>query len=93
MRLHRVQRDGITIACTLRPGLQNSAGAAQGEVAAAMADAAVGIAIQRHFNGKRRSTTVELKINYFRPVTEGRILARVPPATDRLHVVCGERGS
>ena len=45
-------------------------------VAAAMADAAVGIAIQRHFGGKRRITTVELKINYFRPVSEGVIRAR-----------------
>ena len=41
MRLHRIQRDGITIACTLRPGLQNSAGAAHSGVTAAMADAAV----------------------------------------------------
>ena len=41
-----------------------------------MADAAVGGAIQRHFDGGRRITTVELKINYFLPVTEGRIFAR-----------------
>ena len=41
-----------------------------------MADAAVGVAIQRHFAGGRRMTTVELKINYFLPVTEGRIFAR-----------------
>ena len=76
MRLHRVHRDGITIDCTVRNDLQNSAGAAHGGVAAAMADAAVGIAIQRHFGGKRRITTVELKINYFRPVRNGRIFAR-----------------
>ena len=76
MRLQRVHRDGITIACTLRRELQNSAGAAHGGVAAAMADAAVGIAIQRHFDGKQRITTVELKINYFRPVIKGRIFAR-----------------
>jgi uncharacterized protein (TIGR00369 family) len=76
MRLHSVHRDGITIECALRDDLRNSAGAAHGGVAAAMADAAVGIAIQRHFGGKRRITTVELKINYFRPVNQGRILAR-----------------
>lgn len=76
MQLHRVHRDGITIDCTLRNELRNSAGAAHGGVTAAMADAAVGIAIQRHFDGRRRITTVELKINYFRPVTEGRMLAR-----------------
>ncbi|MGB8582855.1 MAG: PaaI family thioesterase [Candidatus Sulfotelmatobacter sp.] len=76
MRLRRVHRDGITIDCTLRDDLRNSAGAAHGGIAAAMADAAVGFAIQRHFGGRRRITTVELKINYFLPVTEGRIFAR-----------------
>ncbi len=76
MRLHRVHRDGITVECTLRDELRNSARVAHGGVAAAMADAAVGIAIQRHFGGGRRITTVELKINYFLPVTEGRIFAR-----------------
>jgi uncharacterized protein (TIGR00369 family) len=76
MRLHRVHRDGITIDCTLRNDLRNSVGAAHGGVTASMADAAVGIALQRHFGGKRRIATVELKINYFQPVKEGRILAR-----------------
>jgi uncharacterized protein (TIGR00369 family) len=76
MRLHRVHRDGITVACTLRDDLRNSAGVAHGGVAAAMVDAAVGGAIQRHFGGGRLITTVELKINYFLPVTEGRIFAR-----------------
>jgi len=42
MRLHRVHRDGITIDCTLRNDLRNSAGVAHGGIAAAMADAAVG---------------------------------------------------
>lgn len=76
MRLHRVHRDGITIVCTLRRALQNSAGAVHGGLTASMADAAVGIAIYRHFGGKRATTTVELKINYFRPVTKGHIFAR-----------------
>ena len=76
MRVHRLHRDGITIDCTLRDDLRNGAGAAHGGVAAAMADAAVGVAIQRHFGGGRRITTVELKINYFLPVMEGRIFAR-----------------
>ncbi len=76
MRLRRVHRDGITIDCMLRNDLRNSAGVAHGGIAAAMADAAVGGAIQRHLDGGRRITTVELKINYFLPVTEGRIFAR-----------------
>ena|SRR5882672_7293653 len=76
MRLRRVHRDGITLDCALRDDLRNSVGVAHGGVTAAMADAAVGIALQRHFGGKRRIATVELKINYFQPVKEGRILAR-----------------
>ena len=76
MQLRRVHRDGVTIDCTLRDDLRNSVGVAHGGVTATMADAAVGIAIQRHFGGKRRIATVELKINYFQPVKEGRILAR-----------------
>ena len=74
--MEKVHADGITVACTLRDDLRNSSGAAHGGVAAALADAAVGIAIQRHFCGKRHITTVEMKINYFQPVTSGRICAR-----------------
>jgi uncharacterized protein (TIGR00369 family) len=76
LRLARLHADGITLECPLRGDLRNSAGAAHGGVAATIADAAVGIALQRHFDGKRPITTVELKVNYFRPVTEGRLIAR-----------------
>src|SRR5260370_22296416 len=76
MRLHRVHRDGITIDCTLRNDLRNSVGTAHGGVTASMADAAVRIALQRHFGGKRRIATVELKINFFQPVKDSRSLAR-----------------
>lgn len=76
MRVDKVHRDGITIACALRDDLRNSAGVAHGGVAAALADAAVGIAIQRHFGGRRRITTVDLKVNYFQPVNDGHIFAR-----------------
>jgi uncharacterized protein (TIGR00369 family) len=76
MRLRRVHRDGITIDCAVRDELRNSAGLAHGGVAAALADAAVGVAIQAHFKGGRRITTVEMKINYFLPVRGGRMVAR-----------------
>ena len=54
----------------------NTAGTLHGGVTASVADAAVGSALQHHFQGKRRFTTVEMKVNYFRPVTEGRLVAR-----------------
>jgi acyl-CoA thioesterase len=74
--LVRMHRDGVTIQCRIRPELLNSQGSLHGGVTASIADAAVGTALYRHFEGARRFTTVELKINYFRPVTEGRLLAR-----------------
>ena len=76
MRVEEVHGDGITLACSLRDDLRNSARVAHGGVAAALADAAVGIAIQRHFGGQRRTTTVEMKINYFQPVNDGDMFAR-----------------
>ena len=76
VKLSRVHRDGITIECIIRRELTNRAGVVHGGVTAAMADIAVGMAINRHFGGKRKITTIEMKINYFRPVSEGRIFAR-----------------
>ena len=76
VKLTRLHTDGVTVECRVRDDLKNGAGVAHGGVAAALADVAVGMALNRHFGGKRRATTVELKVNYFRPVTEGRIFAR-----------------
>jgi uncharacterized protein (TIGR00369 family) len=76
IKLTRIYRDGVTVECALRHELTNSAGVAHGGVAAAIADVAVGMALNRHFGGKRPITTVEMKINYFLPVTEGHIFAR-----------------
>jgi uncharacterized protein (TIGR00369 family) len=76
IKLTRVHRDGVTIECALRPELSNSVAVAHGGVAATLADAAVGVALNRHFGGKRPITTVEMKINYFLPATKGRLFAR-----------------
>ena len=76
IKLTRTHSDGITIECALRHELTNSAGVAHGGVAAAIADVAVGMALNRHFGGKRPITTVEMKINYFLPAIDGHIFAR-----------------
>jgi uncharacterized protein (TIGR00369 family) len=76
IKLTRLHSDGVTIECALRHELTNSAGVAHGGVAATLADAAVGMALQRHFGGKRPISTVELKVNYFLPAVKGRIFAR-----------------
>ncbi len=55
IKLTRLHRDGVTIECVLRHELTNSAGVAHGGVAAALVDAAVGMALHRHFGGGARS--------------------------------------
>jgi len=76
IELVRTHRDGVTIQCRLRPDLMNGAGMLHGGVTASVADAAVGIALYHRFRGARRFTTVELKVNYFKPVADGALVAR-----------------
>jgi uncharacterized protein (TIGR00369 family) len=76
MRVWSMHGDGVTIECKIAKRLMNSAGVLHGGVCASLADAAVGIAIHRHLGNHHHITTVEMKINYFRPVKEGRVFAR-----------------
>jgi uncharacterized protein (TIGR00369 family) len=76
MRVSRTHRDGVTIECKIVAHLLNKARVLHGGVSAALADAAVGIALHRHLGDHRPITTVEMKINYFRPVKKGRVFAR-----------------
>ncbi len=75
-RLSALHRDGLTLECGLRKDLLNSAGVLHGGVSATLADAAVGVALHYLLGSHRPITTIEMKINYFRPVSEGRISAR-----------------
>ena len=68
--------DGVTIECKMRDDHRNIAGVMHGGVAATLADAAVGISLASHFEGRRPCTTTDLKINYLRPVKEGKMVAR-----------------
>jgi uncharacterized protein (TIGR00369 family) len=76
LEVTRVHRDGVTVSCRLRPELLNGQGVLHGGVTATLVDAAVGMAAVRHLGGARRVTTVELKLNYFLPITEGHVTAR-----------------
>jgi uncharacterized protein (TIGR00369 family) len=76
IKVARLHADGVTVEVPFREQLRNSAGVLHGGVTATLVDAAVGIAITRHFGGRRPATTVEMKINYFRPVDSGKITAR-----------------
>ena len=76
MDLVRLHADGITISCKVADQLRNKRGALHGGVSATLADVAVGIAVHRHFGHGCAIATTDLKINYFLPVTKGRLFAR-----------------
>jgi uncharacterized protein (TIGR00369 family) len=76
IQLHRTHADGVTIRCRLRDALMNGSEVLHGGVTATLADVAVAVAIHHRFAEPRRITTVELKINYFRPMSEGTLYAR-----------------
>ena len=76
VRLVRVHKDGLTIECNFSDHLRNVFGGIHGGVHATLADAAVAFAIHQNSGKFRRIATVDLKINYFRPVTGGKLAAR-----------------
>ena len=76
LRLVRFHADGVTIGCTVRPELLNASNVLHGGVSATLADVAVGVALSRHLGRPRAATTAEMKINYLRPVGEGKVTAR-----------------
>ena len=67
--------DGVTIEMPIREELLNSNRVVHGGATAALVDAALGIAITRKWKG-RLVSTVEMKVNYLRPATEGKLTAR-----------------
>jgi len=73
IRVLRHHKDGVTIACDLRKELHNMSGVLHGGVTATLVDAAAGMALMHRGH---KATTVELKINYLRPVTGRKVTAR-----------------
>jgi uncharacterized protein (TIGR00369 family) len=76
IKITRRHRDGVTVEIPLRPDLMNFHGVLHGGVTASLADVAVGIALHNHFKGTSRATTVEMKLNYFLPVSGKKLTAR-----------------
>lgn len=75
IRVTRKHRDGVTVECVLRPELLNSQGVLHGGVTASIADEAAWHAMLHQY-GEREATTTELKVNYLRPVTGKKVIAR-----------------
>ncbi len=75
LRVTRVYKDGLTLECEVRPEMTNGLGTLHGGVTASLVDAAVGIAVIGA-RGGAPATTVEMKLNYLRPATHGKVRAR-----------------
>ena len=76
LHVARVHPDGVTLELRMREEFRNAHGTMHGGLLATLADSAAGMAIHRVTGGTRKITTVEMKINFFRPVTEDRASAR-----------------
>ena len=72
----RKHKDGVTVACTLRPEYVNSQGVLHGGVIASIADEAAWHAMIHAYQGRHNATTSELKINYLRPIAVTKAIAR-----------------
>jgi uncharacterized protein (TIGR00369 family) len=75
LRLTRLYKDGVALECLIEPHKLNLLGTLHGGVTATLIDAAAGVAIISLLGG-RPATTVELKVNYLRPATHGKVHAR-----------------
>jgi acyl-CoA thioesterase len=75
MSVSRVYADGVTLELEVTPELTNLLGTLHGGATASLIDAAIGVAVIGLLGG-RPATTVELKLNYLRPATHGKVRAR-----------------
>jgi uncharacterized protein (TIGR00369 family) len=75
LKLKRRDEHGVTIECPLRPEFGNIHKTLHGGVTATLIDVAGGFGTMAHYGG-RPCATVELKLNYFLPVTGKKVTAR-----------------
>src|SRR5260370_20401672 len=69
MRLTEVAEGRITLTAELQPEFENGLGIAHGGFAATMLDTALSCAVNTVMPAGKIFTTLEMKINYIRPVT------------------------
>lgn len=74
LRVIESRADGVTIECPLKDFYFNPDGSLHGGLIATVADEAVWYAMEHVLGGPRRSTTVELKVNYLRPVLNSTVV-------------------
>tara|TARA_Y100000588_G_C14254356_1_gene924784 strand:+ start:1543 stop:1914 length:372 start_codon:yes stop_codon:yes gene_type:complete len=82
--------DGVSIECLVRKEFFNFRGVVHGGLTASVADSAMGIAVSRHYGPDTPVTTVEMKINYLRPVAAGKLVARSRIVRDGKRICVGQ---
>lgn len=75
IRLLSIDADAAVFEMEMRPEHANPMGTIQGGVICALADAAMGLAYAYRLEEDETFTTLELKTNYLRAVTEGTLTA------------------
>lgn len=75
MKLEHLAPGEVTVSMEVHEGLHNFQGTLHGGVYCDLADLAMGVAFFCSLDDGEAMTTLELKINYLRPVSQGRILA------------------
>jgi uncharacterized protein (TIGR00369 family) len=75
MRLVSSQGGKSVMRCRIRPVLRNSAGTLHGGVMGALVDMSVATALRSVMPLSARMTTVEYKVNFLKPVSDGTITA------------------
>ena len=70
IRLAEVEAGHVVFTATCEPRFYNGTGVAHGGFAATLLDTALGCAVNSAMPAGRRFTTLELKVNLTRPVTE-----------------------
>ena len=73
--VEEAHEDGMTISCVMRPEFRNGHGVLHGGVIATLADVSVGVAL-KPWIAPRIATTIDLKVNYLKPVQSGNLWAR-----------------
>ncbi|MHA1340793.1 MAG: PaaI family thioesterase [Promethearchaeota archaeon] len=76
MRFTSINEGEATFELDVKPNFLNSIGTMQGGVISILADAAMGIACGSLLDENEAFSTIEFKINFFRPVMEGHLTAK-----------------
>jgi uncharacterized protein (TIGR00369 family) len=76
IRVARKHNDGVTIECPLRDELMNNQGVLHGGVTASIADEAAWHGLVHAYRSEVLMTTTELKVNYLRPISGKKVIAR-----------------